>query len=260
MTSTESTPSRRTVPDILVARKLAGERRLANTMAVMPRKFTTALSALVLGVAAGAILAGCGSSQTKTVSVAETPTVSQSSTTAGTQTQTTTATTPPATTTATAPPTSTAGGSEAPAATTRTATEPAFTHQETQSESLKEAVSVLESRGYSPSETSQYHPSQTLRVLIGTRTGSSDGYGQQAFFFVDGRYIGTDTKEPSATVKVLSQSDTEVALGYPLYRAGDPLASPSGGQATVRFQLNDGKLTPVGTIPPASSAHGLSRN
>jgi LppP/LprE lipoprotein len=232
--------------------------RPANTMALMPRKLTTALSALVLGAGAGAILGGCGSSETKTVSVAETPTVSQSATTASTQT--TTATTPTTTTTATTPPTSTAGGSEAPATTTRTATEPAFTHQETQSESLKEAVSALESRGYTPSETSQYHASQTLRVLIGIRTGSSDGYNQQAFFFVDGRYLGTDTKEPSARVKVLSQSDTEVTLGYPLYRPGDPLADPSGGQASVRFQLNDGKLTPVGTIPPANSAHGLSRN
>jgi LppP/LprE lipoprotein len=228
-------------------------------MAHMPRKLTTLLSAIVLGAGAGAVLGGCGSSQTKTVSVAETPTVSQTSTTASTQTQATTTPTTTTTTTATTAPTSTAGGSEAPT-TTRTATEPAFTHQETQSESLKEAAAMLESRGYTPSETSQYHASQTLRVLIGTRAGSTDGYGQQAFFFVDGRYIGTDTKEPSATVKVLSQSDTEVTLGYPLYRPGDPLANPSGGQATVRFQLNDGKLTPVGTIPPASSTRGLSRN
>jgi hypothetical protein len=229
-------------------------------MTGMPRKLTTALSALILGAGAGAALGGCGSSQTKTETVAETPTVSQSATTTSTHASTTkTATTPPTTTTATTAPTGTAGGAEAPA-TTRTATEPAFTHQETQSEATKEAVSVLESRGYTPSEPSQYHPSQTLRVLVGTRTGSSDGYGQQAFFFIDGRYIGTDTKEPSATVKVLAQSDTEVTLAYPLYRPGDPLANPSGGQATVHFLLNDGKLTPAGTIPPASSSTGLSRN
>jgi hypothetical protein len=233
----------------------------ANTMIDVTRKLTTALGALLLGAGAGAVLGGCGSSSTKTVSVAETPTVAQSSTTSSTQTHaSTTAKAPTPTTTATtSPPAGTAGGSEAPAS-TRTATEPAFTHQETQSEAVKEAVSVLESRGYTPSETSQYHPNQTLRVLVGTRTGSSDGYGQQAFFFIDGRYIGTDTKEPSATVKVLAQSDTEVTLGYPLYRPGDPLANPSGGQATVHFQLNDGKLTPVGTIPPANSSTGLSRN
>jgi len=59
---------------------------------------------------------------------------------------------------------------------------------------------------------------------------------------------------------VIAQSDTEVTLAYPLYRPGDPLANPNGGQATVHFQLNDGKLTPLGTIPPANSATGLSRN
>jgi hypothetical protein len=93
-------------------------------------------------------------------------------------------------------------------------------------------------------------------VLIGTRAGSSDGYGQQAFFFVNGRYIGTDSKVPSATVSVVSQNDTEVTLAYPLYRKGDPLSSPSGGVAKVRFQLNNGQLAPLDEIPPASSSSG----
>jgi hypothetical protein len=114
------------------------------------------------------------------------------------------------------------------------------------------ASELVRARGYTPNDTSEYHENQTLRVLVGTRTGSGEGYGQQAFFFVDGRYLGTDTKEPSATVKVLSQSDTEVTLAYPIYSAGDSLSSPSG-QTTVRFVLNNGKLTPVGTIPPASA-------
>jgi hypothetical protein len=125
---------------------------------------------------------------------------------------------------------------------------------------LANAITAVHERGYTPDDTSQFHSGQTLAVLVGTRTGSADGYGQQAFFFVGGRYIGTDTKEPSATVKVLSQGDTEVTLSYSLYRPHDPLGSPSGGQASVRFQLNNGKLTPLGTIPPASSSSGLSRN
>ncbi len=117
----------------------------------------------------------------------------------------------------------------------------------------------MRAHGYTPNDTSDYHSDQTLRVLVGTRTGSADGYGQQAFFFVDGRYIGTDTKDPSATVKVVSQTDTEVTLGYPLYRKSDPLSSPSGGEAHVTFQLNNGKLVPLGKIPPADSPSSLSR-
>jgi hypothetical protein len=221
-------------------------------MAVM-RQMIGALAALALG-ASSAVLGGCGSSQTKTVSVAGAPTLTNTAPTTTTQSTPTTT----ATTTATTAPTGTAGGTAAPGP-THTASEPEFTQQESHAEGVSEAAAVLKARGYAPAETSQYHPNQTLRVLIGTKAGSSDGYDQQAFFFVGGRYIGTDTKEPSASVKVLSQSDTEVTLGYPLYRAGDPLASPSGGQATVHFQLNNGKLTALNPIPPASSTAGTAR-
>ncbi|HEY4809887.1 MAG TPA: LppP/LprE family lipoprotein [Solirubrobacteraceae bacterium] len=221
----------------------------------MNHKLTATFAALLLGCCTGAVLGGCGSSETKTVTVASSPAETPS-----TQAQASTATTPPTTTaTTTTATTNTAGGTPAPT-NTRTQTAPAFTHEETKSEGLSQAESVLQAKGYSASEASQYHPNQALRVLIGTKSGSSDGYGQQAFFFVNGRYIGTDTKEPSATVKVLSQNDTEVTLAYPLYHPGDPLANPSGGQATVHFQLNDGKLTPLGAIPPANSSTGLSRN
>jgi hypothetical protein len=212
------------------------------------------LSSLVVATAAltGAALLGCGS-QTKTVSATNAPSPAQ--TTASTTT-TTQATSPASTTATTQAQTTTGSGGAAP---TRTAPEPAFTQQETHAEGASAAAAVVRARGYTPNDTSEYHPAQTLRVMIATRSGSGDGYGQQAFFFVGGRYIGTDAKEPSAKVKVLSQSDTEVTLAYPLYRSGDPLSSPSGGQATVQFQLNNGKLAPLGHIPPASRGAGLSR-
>jgi hypothetical protein len=226
-------------------------------MGAMKRNLLGAVAALALGLSGGALLGGCGS-QTKTVTVSGTPAPSQ---TTGTTTQPTTSTATTATTPASTTPaqTTTSGGTTAPS-TTRTAPEPAFAQQEAHAEGVSGAAALVRSRGYTPNDTSEYHEDQTLRVLVGTRTGSADGYGQQAFFFVGGRYIGTDTKEPSATVKVVSQSDTEVTLAYPLYRKNDPLCCPGGGQATVRFQLNNGKLTPVGTIPTASSSSGLSRN
>jgi hypothetical protein len=214
----------------------------------------TPLRVLILGASIGAALAGCGS-QTKTVSVAGAPAVTQSTTSSTQASTATTTTTPTQTTTTSTAPTSSNGGSEAPS-TTHSAPEPAFTQQEAHTEGLSEAVSVLRARGYTPNEASQYHASQTLRVLIGSN-GSS---GQQAFFFLNGRYLGTDTKEPSAAVKVIAQSDTEVTLSYPLYRPTDPPSSPSGGQAVVHFQLNNGKLTSLDPIPPAKSSTGLSRN
>lgn len=204
---------------------------------------------LALGVFGGAFLGGCGSATT-TVSVPGPPAASQPTSTAAPAPTTSTA----STTTTTAPAqTTTSGGAPAPSA-TRTAPEPAFTQHGssgTEAEGLSGATGVLRAKGFTPNNTSDYHPDQTLRVLLGTRTG----FGQQAFFFVNGRYIGTDSTEPSATLRVVGQSDTEVTLAYPLYRRGEP----TGGQALVHFQLNNGKLVPLNPIPPASSASGLSR-
>jgi hypothetical protein len=196
------------------------------------------------------VLAGCGSG-TKTVSVGgEPPTASQP---AASSTVRTTST--PRTTTTTAP----SGGATGPT-TTRSAPEPAFTEQEPKREGATAAAAVVKAHGYTPDDTSEYHSGQTLRVLVGTRTGSGDGYGQQAFFFVGSRYIGTDAKQASARVKVASQSDTEVTLVYPLYRPDDPLCCPGAGQATVRFALNNGRLQALDPIPPASSKTRPSRS
>jgi hypothetical protein len=217
----------------------------------MPRLRPTAPLAALL-TSAALLLAACGGG-TKTITVSSAPLTPTSST----ATPSTTASpqrTPTQTSSASAS-TATATGTT----TTRSAPEPAFTQGEAKAEGTSGAAAAVRAHGYTPNDTSQYHSHQTLRVLVGTHTGSSDGYGQQAFFFVDGRYLGTDTKLPSATVKVIGQADTEVTLGYPLYRKGDALANPSGGEARVTFQLNNGKLVALGKIPPAASSTGVSR-
>ncbi len=216
---------------------------------------------LALGASCAALLGGCGAA-TKTVTVASSPPTQQETSTspAASSTTTTHPSTTPTTSTPTVTTPATGGGTVAPGP-ARKAPEPAFAeHESTGSgKGAGAAAGVVRAHGYTPNNTAEYHSGQTLRVLVGTRTGSGDGYGQQAFFFLDDHYIGTDTSEPSATVKVISQSDTQVTLAYPLYRSGDPLSSPSGGQATVTFQLNNGRLTPLGQIPPTRSTSGLSR-
>lgn len=184
------------------------------------------------------LLVGCGS-QTKTVTVTGPPaTTSSAASTApsGAGSTGTTSTAPPST--------------PASTSTTRTAPEPAFTEQESHPEGVSQAVALLQSLGYTARNPAEYHADQTLRVLVGTRSGA-----QQAFFFLQGRYLGTDTKDPSAQLKVVSQSDTEVAISYSLYRAGEP-----AGQQVVRFALNDGKLSALDPIPPASSSTGPARD
>jgi hypothetical protein len=216
----------------------------------MQRKRSAPLAALVLGVLAAATAVGCGSG-TRTVSAAGEPVPA-------TQASTAPPTATGAGTTTAGAPTSTAGGTAAPT-TTRSAPEPAFTEGEKSERGTTAAAATVRAHGYTPNDTSEYHPDQTLRVLVGTRTGSGDGYGQQAFFFVDGRYVGTDTKEPSASVRLVSQGDTQVTLAYPLYRRNDPLCCPGGGQATVRFQLDNGRLVPLDPIPSAGRTSALSR-
>jgi hypothetical protein len=206
---------------------------------------------LLFGLALAALLTGCGGG-TKTVTVASTPLPEQTTSTPAPRTsttRTTTTTTPTSTTT-----TPSESGGTSPS-TTRTAPAPAFTHQGTggtgssggtgaAAEGLSAAEAIVREKGFAVSAASDYHSNQTLRVLLGSRSGSAEGNGQQAFFFVDGRYIGTDAKQPSAQIHVVSQGDTEVALAYTL--AG-------GAQATVRFQLNNGKLVPLDPIPSASA-------
>jgi LppP/LprE lipoprotein len=215
-------------------------------MGAMRRGLSRVLAPLTT-VGVVVLLLGCGSG-TKTVTVSSAPPVGQTgaTTTPGAKTPTTK-------TQSTSAESTTSG-------TTHSAPEPAFTQEKAPSEGAAAAAAIVRSKGFTPNDTSQYHSNQALRVLVARRTASGDGYAQQAFFFVNGRYIGTDTREPSATLRVVSQGDTEVALAYPLYRKNDPLCCPGGGQATVRFQLNNGRLTPLDPIPPVERSNGLSRH
>ena len=213
------------------------------------------MRALALAALVPPALASCGGS-TKTVTAEP---QAGAETLARTSSSTNTTATAPSSTGAGG---GSGGGSPAQGTTpsrTRTATEPQFDQSQSSSQEAEQAAAVVRTRGYTADDLSEYHPQQTLRALVGTRSGSADGYGQQVFFFVDGRFIGTDTKEPSASLKVVSQGDTEAVVAYRLYRPGDPLSSPSGGQAVVHFQLNNARLVALGTVPPVHSGTGASR-
>jgi LppP/LprE lipoprotein len=222
---------------------------------------TLALAATIL---AAVLAGGCGGG-TKTVTVSSAPVATSGRSSSATRPAPTRANS--TTSTATAPTTTPSGGTGgAGAAPTRTAPEPAFAQHggtaggaEATGEEAAAAVATVKAHGYTAEDVSEYHPNQTLRVLLGTRTGSADGYDRRAFFFLGGKYLGTDSSAPSASLRVVAQSDTEVVLAYALYRPHDPLCCGTGGQATVHFQLNDGQLVPLQPIPPASSASGLSR-
>lgn len=201
-----------------------------------------------LPLALAALLSGCGGG-TRTVTVSSAPrqhvkaaSHTQSSSSASQSTSSTQTTEAQTTTT-----------------TTRTSTAPQFVTEEHLEQDVAAAVSRVKEAGYAPLDPSEYHAHQTLQVLVGTRTGSSEDHEQHAFFFLDGKYLGTDASQPSGSIKVISQKDTEVTLAYQLYRPSDSLCCPGGGEADVTFQLDNGRLVPLQNIPPASSSTGLSR-
>ena len=111
----------------------------------------------------------------------------------------------------------------------------------------------MRSLGYTPQNPAEYRSAQTLRVLIGTRTAG--GRGQLAFFFDGNHYLGNDVRIPSARIAVAAQGETEVTIAYTLYRQGS-----QAGQASVRFQLNNGRLQALDPIPPAASSTAAARN
>ncbi len=205
---------------------------------------------ILLAASGLAVLSACGSSSTKTVSVANTtPLVAP------------TATTTTATGTTSSSTSSSAGQSSATtttasaSATARTQSGPAFVQTTTAGASGPAAVVIA--HGYSPASPSTYNPQNTLQVIIADNQATIDSQGgrQKAFFFVNGSYIGTDTSLPSNSITLVNESDTEVTLGYALVHPD----GSSAGVAQVRYALNNGTLSPLDPIPSASPSAAVSR-
>jgi hypothetical protein len=188
-----------------------------------------------------ATLAACGATQgsspvtpTVTVTVPATPT---SPTAVAPPQRTTSHTTSTVTST---PPTRTA---PAPAFTRTTGGTPAAGGD------LQAAAAKVHALGFTPLSTSVYDPNQTLRVLVGARTGSADAHTQQAFFFDGTRYLGTDASATSGQIAVAGHGDTDVRLRYAIYRPSDPDCCPTGTPRTVDFTLDGGHLVAADPIP-----------
>ncbi len=203
----------------------------------------TTVTVLLLSVVGGSLLGGCGSGQTRTVSVSS---GAPGDTTTGGGGSPAPATAP------VGPPASRPKAPGLPGG--RTSTGPASAAPGARSGGLGRAQAVVRARGYEPTGSAAYASGQTLQVLVGSRPGA-----QQAFFFVNGRYIGTDTSQPSGQLSVVAQGDTDVTLAYALYRPTDATCCPSGGRSQVHYQLDNGRLAPQNAIPSAYTSVPLSR-
>jgi LppP/LprE lipoprotein len=199
-----------------------GERRTVPSR----RRILSALAPAALALLA---LAGCGGGDARTSAPVATATV--------TRTVTVPATTP------------------AGSAVSTTPTTPSSPNA---SLSLHAAEQVLAARGYAPLGERDWRPDQPLKVLLGV-SNASGARAEQAFFFVGDAFIGTDTKDPSASIEVAAQGGDSVTLAYGLYRPADQIDVPTGGTAEVAYRWDGSRLTPQDPIPSASIAAPLSR-
>lgn len=145
-----------------------------------------------------------------------------------------------------------------PATTTAPATTPATTTTPAPL-TLRAAEQLLDARGFATLTERDWRPDQRLKVLLGVRRGVSDVGAQQAFFFLDELFLGTDTRDPSGRITVVDQSEAAITLAYALYRPGDSIESPSGGEREVTYTLSGDRLSPEQPIPPSAEDAPLSR-
>jgi hypothetical protein len=119
---------------------------------------------------------------------------------------------------------------------------------------VEQAVALMARRGYLVDDRLTWGQGDRLHVLIATAADSADGYNKLAFFFAGGRYLGTDTPEPSLSLAVAAHDDTTVTQRYQRYKASDALCCPSAGPVNVRYRLTGGKVKALDPVPPPAGA------
>ena len=80
---------------------------------------------------------------------------------------------------------------------------------------------------------------------------AGDGTDRHVWFFLSGRYIGSDTSRPFASRGIFGvwRDETVIAFMYVLYRANDPNCCPTGGGKIVRFRLKDDHVLRLDPLP-----------
>jgi hypothetical protein len=199
------------------------------------------IAALALGAGVGV---GCGSSSKSSNPIAVITVTKTQTTPAGSTSTTTSTTTATTSSTSTQTQTGDSGGVTAPESANGVGNPM----------SLDQATALIRKKGWTPTVTFGYSPKRTLSVIL----ASKSTYVMQAFFFVNGKYIGTDTSDPSAAISLNSQDDTSATLSYSVYDPGTPLKSPDA-LIPVRFVLDNGKLVPADTIPDSDPKLPVSR-
>jgi hypothetical protein len=120
------------------------------------------------------------------------------------------------------------------------------------------AVAAVEQLGFTPIDTTDIEgpPAGGLHVIIAESTAPPHDR-QWAFFFMDGRFVGNDLPEPSASIQFAWRSADTIALAYAVYRPDDRPCCPTGGAMNVRYhwvRLELEEIEKIEALDPVPSA------
>lgn len=108
-------------------------------------------------------------------------------------------------------------------------------------------IALIKNKGYSVSRSTPNASVQTasgdiLTAWITTAMQSQDGYNQLVFFFLNGKYLETDTAKPSVEITSAKAAGNGIAVTYPVYKKNDSFANPTGTPVTITYTWNGSKL------------------
>lgn len=130
---------------------------------------------------------------------------------------------------------------------------PGRTATTTSSNAVAADLATIRAHGYTPHGNGASTPDGaggTLYAWQAVCSGSADGYCQKVFFFINARYLGTDTAHASNAISnVQAAGLQDINVTYPSYAPNDPLCCPSGKPVTITYHWTGTKLVPSGTPP-----------
>ncbi|WDL95920.1 LppP/LprE family lipoprotein [Alicyclobacillus sp. ALC3] len=125
-------------------------------------------------------------------------------------------------------------------------------------------IALIKGKGYDvvatkPNASVQTGSGDTLTAWIGVAM-RSDGHNQYVFFFLNGKYLGTDTSKPSLEITGAQASGNGIAVTYPVYKANDSFANPTGTPVTITYTWNGSQLVPNKPYPVQFNTPSQSAN
>lgn len=88
-----------------------------------------------------------------------------------------------------------------------------------------------------------------MTAWIGVRK-QGDEHNPFIFFFLNGKYLATDTAKPSLEMTSAKAAGLgAIAVSYPVYTKNDSFANPTGVPVTITYHWNGSKWVPNKPYP-----------